>query len=133
MKTVRKKKTKHILFEQLEMSNYLQENKRTSLSKVIFGVRSKTLDLKDWCPWKYDTVNCVACGNYPETIDHFSTCKSYRNKPLEQWEIINGNETDKITAAGVLIEKRIVERENIIKKQEAGRTSLSNSTAPGNC
>ena len=93
-------------------------------------MRSKTLDVRDWCPWKYDTVNCVACGNYPETIDHFSTCKSYRN---EEWEIINGNETDKITAAGVLIEKRIVERENIIKKQDAGRTSLSNSTAPGNC
>ena len=94
---------------------------------------SKTLDLKDWSPWKYETVNCVACGNYPETIDHFSTCKLYRNEPLEKWEIINGNETDKITTAGVLIEKRIVERENIIKKQEAGRTSLSNSTAPGNC
>ena len=53
------------MFEKLEMSKYLQENNRTSLSKVIFGVRSKTLDLKDWCPWKYDTVNCVACGNYP--------------------------------------------------------------------
>ena len=67
----KKEKTQNIWFDKLEMSKYLQENKRTSLSKVIFSVRSKTLDVKEWFPWKYDTVNCVACGNYPETIDHF--------------------------------------------------------------
>ena len=96
-------------------------------------MRSKTLDLKYWCPRKYDTVNCVACGNYPETIDHFSKCLAYQNEALEQWEQINGNETDKIIAPGTMIEKRIIERENILKKQEAGQSYISNSTAPGNC
>ena len=85
-------------------------------------MRSKTLDLTYWCPWKYDTVNCVACGNYTETMDHFSKCLAYQNEALEQREHINGKGTDKIIAAGIMIEKRIIERENILKQQEASRT-----------
>ena len=96
-------------------------------------MRSKTLDLKYWCPWKNYTVTCVACGNYQARIDHFSNCLAYQNEALEQWEHKNGKETDKIIAAGILIEKRIIERENILKQQESGWTSISNSTAPGNC
>ena len=42
-----KEKTNYVLFEKLEMSEYLVRNKRTSLSKIIFSVRSKTLD---WLP-----------------------------------------------------------------------------------
>ena len=61
-----KEKTCDIKFESLKMSKYLDENKRRSLSKLIFSVRSKTLDIKDWCPWKYVDVNCVACGKFPE-------------------------------------------------------------------
>ena len=66
------------------MSQYLLEEKRISLLKIIFSVRSRTLDLKYWCLWKYDTLNCVACGNYPETIDHFFKCMAYQNEALEQ-------------------------------------------------
>ena len=55
-----KEKTRDIQFETLKMSEYLETNMRTSLSKVIFNVRSKTLNIKDWCPWNYSDMNCVA-------------------------------------------------------------------------
>ena len=60
-----KEKTCDIKFESIKISKYLEENKRTSLSTLIFSVISKTLDIKDWCPWKYVDVNCVACGTFP--------------------------------------------------------------------
>ena len=43
---------KHILFEELKLNKYLHDNQNQSLSKIIFSVRSKTLDLKTLQPWK---------------------------------------------------------------------------------
>ena len=37
----KKEKTRHIKFNKLEMSNYLNENKSTSLSKLIFSIRNE--------------------------------------------------------------------------------------------
>ena len=60
------KKTKHVKFEELEMSAYLvKERKSTAISKIIFSVRSGTLDLKDWHPLS------------DENIEHFISCKAY--------------------------------------------------------
>ena len=39
-------KTKDIVFDKLETSEYLLDNRSTSLSKIIFSIRSKTLDGK---------------------------------------------------------------------------------------
>ena len=41
-------KTKDIVFEELTTSDYLLKNKSTTLSKIIFSLRSKTLDIKAW-------------------------------------------------------------------------------------
>ena len=41
-----REKTKDIVFETLKMSPYLVSNKRTELSKIIFKIRSQTLDIK---------------------------------------------------------------------------------------
>jgi hypothetical protein len=41
-----KTKTKHIVFEKLAMSQYLVENKSTTLSKNIFSARAGIIDLK---------------------------------------------------------------------------------------
>ena len=62
-----KENTCNFKFDSFKISKYLEENKRTSLSKLIFSLRSKALDIKYWCPWKYVDVNCVACGKFPET------------------------------------------------------------------
>ena len=42
-----KDKTRTVSFTELKMTEYLNENKRTSLLKLIFSMRSKTLDIKD--------------------------------------------------------------------------------------
>ena len=75
-----KEKTKMIVFEQLEMSQYLKENISTSLSQVIFSIRSKTLDIKEFQPWKYKDSFCVKCELVPETMSNFSTCPEYETK-----------------------------------------------------
>ena len=41
-----KSKTKHIKYEQLEMSDYLLEKKNTEVSKIIYSIRAGTPDLK---------------------------------------------------------------------------------------
>ena len=46
-------KTKDIHFEDLNTSEYLLDNRSTTLSRIIFSLRSKTLDIKTWQPWKY--------------------------------------------------------------------------------
>ena len=43
-----KTKTKHIQFHELKLSDYLSQNKNTSLSKTIFEARSGILDIKTW-------------------------------------------------------------------------------------
>ena len=42
----RKDKTRTVVFKELKITKYLTENERTSLSKLIFSIRSKTLDIK---------------------------------------------------------------------------------------
>ena len=79
-----KERTRDIMFETLQISGYLETDMRTPLSKLIFNVRSKTLNIKDWCPWNYSDLNCVACGKFPEIIDHFTVCKAYRNEPVPE-------------------------------------------------
>ena len=61
------------------MSSYLAENKNTFLSKIIFSVRSKTLNIKEYQQWLYENDLCVACGLFSETMDHFMTCLQYEN------------------------------------------------------
>ena len=38
--------TKDIPFNELQLRNYLDDNRNHSLSKIIFSVRSRTLDIK---------------------------------------------------------------------------------------
>ena len=56
------------------MSEYLKENTKTSLSKIIFLVRSGTLDIKKWNSWKYDDNLCVMCDIKEENITQFLEC-----------------------------------------------------------
>ena len=67
------------------MSNYLLENRSTAISNIIFSMRSKTLDIKEYQPWKYENDLCVLCGLQSETMQHFMTCLAYENKTCEDW------------------------------------------------
>ena len=128
-----KEKTREVKFEDLKMSQYLEKNIKTTLSKLIFSIRSKTLDIKEYQPWKYDNNTCIACNDYPETMQHFATCASYRNQPCSFWKDINGMAYEKIIEVGLAVEKRIEERKLLIRKEEVGQVQTADSTAPGPC
>ena len=89
-------KTKSIEVNEFTMSHYLAENKKTELSKTIFSVRSKTLDLKHWLPWLYENDNCIACDKYVETMDHFMSCVAYETQSFVDWKEVNGDNTEQI-------------------------------------
>ena len=75
-------KTKHIQFEELEMSPYLVNNKSTALSNIIFSERSGTLYLKNWHECNYTDKLCVMCKLSEETIDQFMSCPAYGKKNI---------------------------------------------------
>ena len=122
-----KERTKSIEFNELTMSHYLAESKKTELSKIIFSVRSKTLDLKHWLPWLYENDTCIACDKYVETMDHFMSCAAYETQSFVDWKEINGDNTEQIMKIGKVVEKRHTERKKIL----AGRAAATDSTAPG--
>ena len=75
------KNTKDIVFKVLKTSEYILDNRNSSLTKIIFSLRSKTFDIKNWQPWKYHDNLGVACEIKEETMNHFLSCKSYENSP----------------------------------------------------
>ena len=77
------------------MSSYLYQNRSTPLSKVIFSVRSQTLDIKSWNIWKNTDNSCVGCELNAETITHFMKCNAYRKESEEMnWQEILGNDIE---------------------------------------
>ena len=95
------------------------------ISKIIFHVRSGTLNLKTWNQWAFSDNLCVGCEKEEETMTHFMTCNSYGNDThVENWKNIFENNHKKI-------EKRYRKRENIL--EEAGLSSDIGSQAPVDC
>ena len=123
-------KTKNIVFPELKMSQYIYENKNTSLTRVIFSIRSKTLDVKDWNPWNYENLSCLQCVEI-ETMDHFVSCQKYGEALDVNWKEINESNTEKQIMIGEFVQKRHQIRQKLIKQQEDGQASSSGSTAPG--
>ena len=124
-----KEKTKGILFEKLEMAKYLQNSKSKSLSKIIFGARSGTLDIKEWNIWKYNDNICVKCKISAETMSHLMTCQAYGgDSHVENWKDIYRNDPDIQYEIALKIRKRLYLRETYI--QEAGLDSDPGSQAP---
>ena len=72
-----KEKTRDILLEDLTISDNLEDNKNLVVSKTIFIWRSKTLDIRENMPLKYQDTLCVAFEMCDETMEHFMSCISY--------------------------------------------------------
>ena len=126
-------KTKIIQFEDLKIGEYLESNKRTSLSKLIFSICSKTIDFKEYQPWKYENDKCIKCHLHAETMNHFTTCSSYVNEACENGAKINGLDSENITRVGLAIEKRFKGRKKELEKTEVGQRRITDSPAQGNC
>ena len=105
------------------------ENERTSLSKLIFSIRSKTLDIKEWNPWSYANNICILCMTSIETIDHFMTCSSYKSDQEKDWSGINGVRNNTIKKVAKAVEKRVKEIQHIMDKEEASQTHAPDSIA----
>ena len=77
------------------MSNYLNENKSTSLSKLIFSIRSGTLDIKCLNKWNYGDNLCVMCELKAETLENLMICPEYGENEENSWREIYGNNPKK--------------------------------------
>ena len=77
-------------------------HKKTSTSKIIFSVRSNTLDIKTCNPWKYTNQLCVLCSKPSKTMDHLISCGKYEDRPNN---ILSDNYEDRLVT-GSFIEKR---------------------------
>ena len=126
---------KHISFEELKLSNYLNDNRNIALSKIIFSIRSKTLDIKTLQPWKYFDNLCVLCEEKAETLPHFMSCNSYQNEPPAfNFELIYGNTPEEQFEIAKNVRKRLKIRSLIIENYEAGYPQdFSDPMAPGHC
>ena len=60
----------------------------------MFSLRSKTLDIKDWQPWKYQNNLCVKCEKWPETMDRFVNFLDYGDQIDLNWREINQNQIE---------------------------------------
>ena len=101
----KKVKTRDIHFSGLEMSIYLAENERTLLSKLIFQIRSQTMDMKTWQPWKYRDKTCVKCEKTDETMSLISICSAYTSEKITSWWEIKQNNTERKKEIARLVEK----------------------------
>ena len=111
-----KEKTKAIKFQGLQMREYLKENRSSSLSRVTFAVRSKTLDIKSWNPWKYNDDICVGYQTSPETMSNFMCCDTYSSDTKEEdWEkiLMFENHIAKQYEVAHNIKKRLEMRETV--------------------
>ena len=115
------------------MSNYLIENRSTEISNIIFSMRSKTLDKKDYQPWMYENELCVLCGLQSETMQHFMTVLAYENKTCEDWWKIDENYAQVQFEVASVVEKRLSERDIMLDKIEVAWALDTHSAAPGDC
>ena len=68
-------KIKNIEYKQLCIQEFLLEgNLNNELSKVIFKMRGKKLEIKDHRKWKYDDNLCVGCSAIIETENELLSC-----------------------------------------------------------
>ena len=71
-------KIKNIEYKALCIQEYLLEgNMNTELSKIIYKMRGKTLDIKEHKKWKYDNNLCIGCSKNVETESELLTCPGF--------------------------------------------------------
>ena len=96
-------------------------------------MRSQTLQIKEFHPWKYeDNDMCIKCHKFQETMDHFATCAEYDTEIEPNWRDIKKNDIKRQKEIGNIIQKRIAIRESILKKIEDGQASSSSGSTCSN-
>lgn len=114
-------KIKNIEYKQLGIQEYLLEgNFNTELSKVIFKMRGKTLEIKDHKKWKYDDNLCVGCSTNIETENELLSCPGYCEKDEKidenlSYNVVFGDSVTEMVRVAKEIRKRLKVREKLME------------------
>ena len=98
----------------------LEGNFNTELSKVIFKMRGKTLEIKDHKKWKYDDNLCVGCSTNIETENELLSCPGYCEKDEEinenlSYNVVFGDSVTEMVRVAKEIRKRLKVREKLME------------------
>ena len=75
-------KIKEIVHTKLEMEEYLADGDRnTSVAKIIYKARGKTVDVKLQKTWKYSDKLCSGCKQNEESGEEVLSCDSFGENP----------------------------------------------------
>ena len=77
MKCISKSKTTHLQYKELRMQTYLKCMYQKQ-GKIVFQIRSKSLNIKTYCPYRYKDKICRKCDVDEESLKHITNC-GYRN------------------------------------------------------
>ena len=86
--------TKDIRLSELKINEFFQKNKTTMVSKIIFSIRARTLDIKEYNAWKYENNLYILCYEESENIEHFFNCVRYREPFDGNWTNIYDKNCD---------------------------------------
>ena len=56
------------------------KNEINEFSNLIFSVRPRSLDVKEWLPWNYADNICIACKRCEETMKYFMVLSHTKTK-----------------------------------------------------
>ena len=101
------------------MEKYLTPNKIISVNeaKIIFKIRSQTINIKTNMKNKYKDTTCIVCGKYEETQRHILLCemlKENNSKETLKYEHIYTNDLYNMKQIAKLFEERLNNRKSYL-------------------
>ena len=85
-----------------------------------------TVDIKAWNRLNYENIICVMCKLWDENFQHFMTCSSYGNNPLEiHWsKMFEDNMEEQVILA------KDIKRRQFLRKRKQEEDGLPPIQAP---
>ena len=114
----RSSKVANIIYDALEIQQYLSENKNTRISKFIVKARAKSLDIKTHKSWKYEDRTCTGCKNREETGDEILLCEHFgkyeKSEKIPAYEWFFGDNVSEMMYCAEVMSKRLKIREKML-------------------
>ena len=112
---LKQEKIKDIKYKELKIQDYLADGDRnTSISKVIFKARGKTLDIKTQKRWKYDDLQCTGCNQNMESGEEIMQCEKLgKNQFGAEYSWFYSDLVSKKILAGKVIMKKLQMRKKL--------------------
>ena len=113
-------KIQNIEYKELCIQEYLLEgNMNTEISKLIYKMRGKTLDIKEHKKWKYDDNLCVGCDKNVETENELLSCPGFceeneTKRDKISYSVVFGDSVGDMVRVAKEIRKRLKVRDKIL-------------------